>query len=127
MLCVLYVRPCVLACLSRRLRRGIIPRAMQYIFRHVEQSARKCKFTVKVSYLELYNEKVFDLLRFDDGTKSRSGPGLDIWHHKVRLAGRLGRCCFPPPPAHRLLPLSRLIDTAQGRGSSRRDGGASRG
>lgn len=67
--------------------RGIIPRAMQYIFRHVEHAATSAVYIVKVSYLELYKEKVFDLLRFGEDSKSRSGPGLDVYH-KVRYTQR---------------------------------------
>lgn len=38
---------------------------------------------VLCSYLELYNEKLFDLLRFED-SRSRTGAGLDIHLDKRR-------------------------------------------
>jgi len=44
--------------------RGIIPRAISYIFQEV-QSRYEQAITVRVSYLEIYNETMFDLLSPD--------------------------------------------------------------
>lgn len=45
---------------------GVIPRAIRELFNQVEakrtQMAGKSKISVKVQYIQLYNEKVFDLL-----------------------------------------------------------------
>lgn len=42
--------------------KGIIPRIMEYIFDCILQADRNLEFTVRSSYLEIYNEKVQDLL-----------------------------------------------------------------
>ncbi|CAL1287141.1 unnamed protein product [Larinioides sclopetarius] len=47
---------------------GIIPRSMEHIFE--ELAKQECDFEVNVSFLELYNEEIFDLLsKSDDLTK----------------------------------------------------------
>ena len=42
---------------------GIIPRVVRDVFRHVEQSADSSNCTIKVSFFEILNEKIFDLLK----------------------------------------------------------------
>eukprot|EP00118_Oscarella_pearsei_P004764 m.20793 g.20793 ORF g.20793 m.20793 type:complete len:1170 (+) comp28085_c0_seq1:96-3605(+) len=43
--------------------RGIIPRATEEIFRYIQNSASpSSKFLVRVSYLEIYNERISDLI-----------------------------------------------------------------
>lgn len=41
--------------------RGLIPRTIQYIFKHVQKMS-DCEFNIQISYLELYNENGYDLL-----------------------------------------------------------------
>ncbi|KAF6099654.1 kinesin family member 9 [Phyllostomus discolor] len=41
--------------------RGILPRALQQVFRMIEERPTHA-VTVRVSYLEIYNESLFDLL-----------------------------------------------------------------
>ncbi|KAM8967191.1 kinesin-like protein KIF9 [Pelodytes ibericus] len=41
--------------------RGIIPRAVQQVFKEIEEHGDK-SVTVRISYLEIYNESLFDLL-----------------------------------------------------------------
>jgi len=41
---------------------GIIPRAINDIFRHIEESTDDIEYTIQVSFLEIYLEKVRDLL-----------------------------------------------------------------
>ncbi|XP_064647221.1 kinesin-like protein KIF9 [Lineus longissimus] len=41
--------------------RGIIPRALSHIYREIEDRP-ECAISVRVSYLEIYNETMFDLL-----------------------------------------------------------------
>lgn len=41
--------------------RGIIPRAFEHVFRHIEGMPNK-KFLVRAAFLELYNEEICDLL-----------------------------------------------------------------
>ncbi|VDN95965.1 unnamed protein product [Rodentolepis nana] len=45
---------------------GIVPRALNQIFSTLE--AMGCDFSVRVSFLELYNEELFDLLSSGEGT-----------------------------------------------------------
>ena len=42
--------------------RGIIPRTLSEVFRAIEANAGEAEHTVRVSYLEIYNESGFDLL-----------------------------------------------------------------
>ena len=41
---------------------GIIPRMIDTLFNHIDQSAEEVEFMIKVSIVEIYNEKVRDLL-----------------------------------------------------------------
>lgn len=43
--------------------RGIIPRMMELIFKLIENSSNNIMFSVKCSYLEIYNEKIQDLIQ----------------------------------------------------------------
>ncbi|XP_017496792.2 kinesin-like protein KIF9 isoform X3 [Manis javanica] len=51
--------------------RGIIPRAIQQVFRMIEERPTHA-ITVRVSYLEIYNESLFDLL----STLPSAGPSV---------------------------------------------------
>ena len=42
--------------------KGIIPRMMDFIFECISDSSSDNEFSVKASYLEIYNEKIQDLL-----------------------------------------------------------------
>lgn len=42
--------------------RGIIPNTFAHIFQHISKSPENQKFLVRVSYMEIYNEEVRDLL-----------------------------------------------------------------
>ena len=45
-------------------RRGIIPRAIEQIFGHIQQNASpSMRFLVRASYLQIYNEQISDLLK----------------------------------------------------------------
>lgn len=41
---------------------GIIPRMMVQVFESIAKASEEIEFTVKCSYLEIYNEKIQDLL-----------------------------------------------------------------
>jgi len=44
--------------------RGIIPRAIEQIFGHIQRYASpRMRFLVRASYLQIYNEKISDLLK----------------------------------------------------------------
>ena len=45
---------------------GIVPRMMNAVFEQILQADEKIEFTVKVSYLEIYCEKLNDLLNSKD-------------------------------------------------------------
>ncbi len=43
-------------------QKGVIPRSVESIFKYVENSDANIEFTLKVSYIEIYMEKIRDLL-----------------------------------------------------------------
>ncbi|VUZ40783.1 unnamed protein product [Hymenolepis diminuta] len=49
--------------------RGIIPNSFAHIFENIAKADHKFAFLVHVSYLEVYNEEVRDLLTEDKKTK----------------------------------------------------------
>lgn len=51
--------------------RGIIPKVIRHIFNYIDEAGKEIKFLVRCSYLEIYNEKVLDLLNL-----SRENEGL---------------------------------------------------
>lgn len=50
---------------SRAEMKGIIPNSFAHIFGHIAKAEENVKFLVRVSYLEIYNEEVRDLLGKD--------------------------------------------------------------
>eukprot|EP00947_MAST-08B_sp_MAST-8B-sp1_P003805 g3805.t1 len=61
---------------------GIIPRAVSQIFDHVAKHSETTTFQISCTFIEIYNEKVFDLLRYDESRQLRSG--LEIREDKHR-------------------------------------------
>eukprot|EP01029_Cantina_marsupialis_P015165 TRINITY_DN3318_c0_g1_i1.p1 TRINITY_DN3318_c0_g1~~TRINITY_DN3318_c0_g1_i1.p1 ORF type:complete len:359 (-),score=74.92 TRINITY_DN3318_c0_g1_i1:325-1401(-) len=61
---------------------GIIPRAMRLMFDHVEENQDKFEYQISCSYLELYNEKLYDLLRYSETSALKSG--LDVREDRKR-------------------------------------------
>ena len=59
--------------------RGIIPNAFNHIFSKISQTPNR-RFLVSVSYLEIYNEEIRDLLSKEKGGKR----GLDLKEHPER-------------------------------------------
>ena len=62
---------------------GIIPRAIKELFTQVEQKQNELqghsKITVKVQYVQIYNEKVYDLLVSKNQSKVLGkGKGLKV-------------------------------------------------
>ncbi len=51
--------------------RGIIPKVIRHIFNYIDEAGKEIKFLVRCSYLEIYNEKVLDLLNL-----SKENEGL---------------------------------------------------
>jgi hypothetical protein len=47
--------------------RGVVPRAIEQIFSHIQEKASgSVRFLVRASYLQIYNDVIFDLLRADN-------------------------------------------------------------
>ncbi len=44
---------------------GIIPRAISYLFSQIKHIQNR-SFQISLSYLQIYNEKIYDLLDFDN-------------------------------------------------------------
>ncbi|KND04175.1 uncharacterized protein SPPG_01608 [Spizellomyces punctatus DAOM BR117] len=59
--------------------RGIIPQAFHHIFDHISHRSTEKKFLVRVSFLEIYNEEIKDLLVKQ--TKGQKVSGLDLKEH----------------------------------------------
>eukprot|EP00941_MAST-03F_sp_MAST-3F-sp1_P002613 g2613.t1 len=62
---------------------GLIPRSMKQIFRVLEGRRKTHLCKVHCSYLEIYNEHVYDLLRYEESKQLRSG--LEIREQTARL------------------------------------------
>lgn len=78
--------------------KGIIPNSFAHIFGHIAKAEEGKKFLVRVSYLEIYNEEVRDLLRQDQSVrlevKERPDVGVyvkDLLTHVVHNAGEMDR------------------------------------
>ncbi|XP_064404188.1 kinesin-like protein KIF3A isoform X2 [Halichondria panicea] len=62
-------------------KRGIIPNSFAHIFGHIAKSEGETQFLVRVSYLELYNEEVRDLLSKNVANKLevRERPDIGVY------------------------------------------------
>jgi hypothetical protein len=47
---------------------GVVPRMVQHLFTEIEDRAETCEYTAKVSMIEIYMERILDLLAEDVGT-----------------------------------------------------------
>ena len=64
--------------------RGIIPRTLSEVFRAIELASSEAEHTVRISYLEIYNESGFDLL------DPRQGAAASGRQHSLGGAGASG-------------------------------------
>uniref|UniRef100_A0A6A7FVA2 Kinesin-like protein n=2 Tax=Hirondellea gigas TaxID=1518452 RepID=A0A6A7FVA2_9CRUS len=78
--------------------KGIIPNSFAHIFGHIAKAEEDQKFLVRVSYLEIYNEEVRDLLRSDQSArlevKERPDVGVyvkDLITHVVHNADEMDK------------------------------------
>ncbi|XP_076059316.1 kinesin-like protein 64D isoform X2 [Oratosquilla oratoria] len=78
--------------------KGIIPNSFAHIFGHIAKQEEDKKFLVRVSYLEIYNEEVRDLLRQDQSVrlevKERPDVGVyvkDLITHVVHNADEMDK------------------------------------
>jgi|UPI00048E5B85 kinesin family member 6/9 len=74
-------------------QRGIQPRALAHVFREIENRT-EYEFKVSVSYMELYNERIFDLLSVDQRDQSAYSIVEDKRHGKgTHVRGLVVREC----------------------------------
>ena len=60
--------------------KGVVPRVVMNIFDHVEQADENLEFVVKVSFLEIYMERIRDLLdKSKDNLRVREDPNKGVW------------------------------------------------
>ena len=60
--------------------KGVVPRVVMKIFDHVDQADENLEFVVKVSFLEIYMEKIRDLLdKSKDNLRVREDPNKGVW------------------------------------------------
>jgi kinesin family protein 6/9 len=57
--------------------RGIAPRAIAQVFEEVENRI-ELSYTIRVSYMEIYNDRIYDLLADDMSSSSASGSDLVV-------------------------------------------------
>jgi kinesin family protein 5 len=59
---------------------GIIPRMVRTVFNRIETSSEQIEFTVKISMVEIYNEKIKDLLApQNDNLKIHEEKGKGVY------------------------------------------------
>ncbi len=65
--------------------KGVIPRLVEEVFRGIEEADEGLEFTVKVSYIEIYYERIRDLLN----TQSQGSDNLKVREnqHGVYIEG----------------------------------------
>jgi kinesin family protein 3/17 len=66
---------------------GLLPLALHRVFEGVEASGSKSEMEVKVSYLEIYNENVYDLMAIPDKRRGREILKLADRNGKVEVKG----------------------------------------
>jgi len=70
---------------------GIMPRAVQQVFEIIAANTNR-DYTIRVSYVEIYKEELYDLLDLDSASKDlhireddkgntgSDGDGTNVWH-----------------------------------------------
>ena len=76
------------AALEKSEQRGVIPRSMQLLFSTLSDRPHK----ISVSYFEIYNEKILDLLA-PNQAEGKDGPGLEIREDKQHGVHAVGAVC----------------------------------
>lgn len=102
--------------------RGLIPRAVSYLFKQAQMDSERA-VTVRVSYLEIYNEQLYDLLALPDSMEH--GSELTIQEGSAggsAVRRRVGVIALAQPALHLIRRNAREgLVTAGGR---QRGGGA---
>ena len=70
---------------------GLIPRAGRFIFQKIRSSLQSdpvelafVEYRISCSYLELYNERLYDLLTYEEVRRSKHNRGLEIRQDKIQ-------------------------------------------
>lgn len=67
---------------------GLMSRTLDYVFQKIRDaeaaSGGKLSYTCKVNFLEIYNERVYDLLDENSGINAQTGDSLTVREHKVK-------------------------------------------
>ena len=92
-------------------RLGIIPNSFAHIFGHIAKADDNIKFLVRVSYLEIYNEEVRDLLGKDQSLRLevKERPGKKITFKSFDFSCRTLKL-LNIKPFHRIKNLYLLTD-----------------
>ena len=70
---------------------GVVPRAARSIFDTIANDTRKIEYSIKASYLEIYKEKVRDLLNpKNKDLRIREDKRRGVWVEGERRDGRAG-------------------------------------
>ena len=91
-------------------QRGVVPRAVHHIFREMDMRVEK-EMVVRCSYLEIYNEVMYDLLADEVG----AGDNLSIVERDGQTKAGPARHCPPRRQTH-LEPSYRELDGILSRG-----------
>eukprot|EP00920_Eleutheroschizon_duboscqi_P005161 GHVT01011907.1.p1 GENE.GHVT01011907.1~~GHVT01011907.1.p1 ORF type:complete len:912 (-),score=100.07 GHVT01011907.1:2269-5004(-) len=77
---------------NSRSQRGLIPRTLSYLFEQLEKRRNKHNVRVHLSYCEIYNEKLIDLLKYRDPTRGHAeAPAAS--HRQVSQPPLTSRSC----------------------------------
>ncbi|KAI9182994.1 hypothetical protein H9P43_003910 [Blastocladiella emersonii ATCC 22665] len=57
---------------------GMIPRALHQLFRKMQRDKYRCTYRVKLSYMQIYQEKIYDLLGDADSASSAIDAGHEL-------------------------------------------------
>jgi hypothetical protein len=62
---------------------GVMPRALEHLFDLLDADPQRAHLKVCISYYEIYNEHIYDLLMPSDGNESRERASPSITHAHV--------------------------------------------
>ena len=78
--------------------KGLIPRSVEHIFKHVRANEHNCKFTITLSFLQIYMETVTDLLDPAKGPLNiREDPKSGVFVDNLMQVYARPASAAPPP------------------------------